>query len=326
MYGIRGEKKEMSYSTSSNEGWPTEVHYPRSLKYIILIVIIAVIAVIGFFTFVVGVGVGEAMLIEDPLTRTVSDVVAVGPAWAVKMPWQRAIIIYYATDTFEQTVSCFSKDQLEMGVQLLIRWSLEQRNVRELFMKYPHLHYKEKAIESITEETIRLITKEYTAVDTIIYRDIVTLRIQEAVFDAIKREPSLANALTSLEFDLKEITYPERYKAAIDAKLVSEQQKMQAEFEKERTIINANATAQKLILEATGEKQSKSIRAEGTKTAIQRIMESAGIEESEELASLYIYLEALKQIAPNVDVLVVSSDEGGVPMIYQLPKKEGPGG
>jgi len=239
------------------------------------------------------------------------------------MPWQRAIKIYYATDVFEDTVTCFSSDQLEMGVQVLIRWTLDTNRVRTLYMNYPNLNYKSKAIESITEETVRLITKNYGAAETIEFRDVVTRKVQEAVFNAIKIEPSLANALTSLEFDLKNIEYPQRYMDAIEAKLQAQQEKMQAEFERDRMIVLANATAQKTILEAEGEAKSKIIRAEAEKQAIQLIIESAGIEGSQDIAKLYIYLETLKQVAPDVGVLIVSGAEEGTPIIYQLPETGG---
>ena len=163
------------------------------------------------------------------------------------------------------------------------------------------------------------MTKNYTALETIQYRDVVTNEIEQAVISAIKLEPSLANALTHLELDLKNIVYPATYTAAIEAKLVAEQQKIQAEFERERILVLANATAQQAIIEAEGQAQARIVVANGTKQAIQLIIESAGITNSTRIAELYIYLETLKQIAPDVDLLIVTTTEEGAPIMYQIP-------
>ena len=262
--------------------------------------------------------VGYAVVLVDPIGKTVSEPI-LGPSWFVKAPWVKAVKIYYATDTFEDVIPCFSRDQLEMRMQVLIRWALDSTKIKGLYINYPTLAYKVKAIESIMEETIRLVTKDYTALETIQYRDVVTYEIQQAVLNAIKLEPSLVDALIHLEFDLKNIEYPATYTAAIEAKLVAEQQKIQAEFEREKILVLANATAQQAIIEAEGEAQARVIVANSTKQAVQLITESAGITNSTRIAELYIYLEALKNIAPDVNILIVTTGEGGVPIIYQIP-------
>ena len=289
-----------------------------SLVGIVMVVLVASILLLSTTVFVV-VGVGYVLLIADPITRTVSDVVAVGPSWYFKLPWQTAVPIYYATDTYEDVIPTFSRDQMEMKIQVLIRWSLDPTQTRELYMNYPTLAYKVKAIESIMEETVRLVTKNYTVIETIEFREMVTHRIQEAVLKAVKEEPSLADALIHLELDLKNIEYPAKYTSAIEDKLVAEQMKIQAEFERDRVIILANGTAQGAIIEAKGQARAKIIVADSIKQAIQMISESAGITNSTRIAELYMYLEALKQIAPEINVLIITTGEGGIPIIYQIP-------
>ena len=297
---------------------PSKIMRGLSLGLIILLISAGLFSVI-FVTTMFGMAeVGDAVVLVDPISRTVSEPI-LGPSWFVKAPWVKAVHIYYATDTFEDVIPCFSRDQLEMRMQVLIRWSLDPTKIRGLFINYPTLAYKAKAIESIMQETIRLVTKNYTALETIQYRDVVTYEIQQAVLNAIKLEPSLVDALIHLEFDLKNIEYPATYTAAIEAKLVAEQQKIQAEFERERILVLANATAQQAIIEAEGQARARVVIANSTKQAVQLIMESAGTTNSTRIAELYIYLEALMRIAPDVNILVVTTGEGGVPIIYQLP-------
>jgi len=275
-------------------------------------------AAIGSFvmlTMFYSANVGEVVLVVDPLSHEVSQPI-VGPLWSFKSPWMYVVKIYYATDTYEDTIPCFTSDQLEMSILIQIRWDLNLDKIHNLYLSYPTLNYK-STIESITEQIMKTITKDYTALETISSRSEVIENIQNAVLEALTEAPSLEGALNSLEFNLRDITYPEGYTEAIEAKLVAEQEKIQAEFEKERLIILANATAQEAIIEAEGEAQAKVIIANGTREALQSIFEAAGVNNSEHLTELYLYLETLKNLNVTSYIIVTGSD--GLPVIYQIP-------
>ncbi len=270
-----------------------------------------------FFAAMFGqIQVGHAVILVDPLTRSISEPI-IGPSYYVKLPWVTAVTIYFATDVYEDTIPCFSSDQLEMRITVLIRWQLDVTKIRDLYQSFPRLDYEETVIDSIAEETIRLITKEYTALDTIKYRDVLAERIQEEVFKKIEESELLKGALGHLEFDLKNIAYPESYTRAIENKLIAEQQKIQAEFERERILILANATAQEAILKAYGEAQAKIIVAEATREAIENIMKSAGVTNSTRIAELYLWVETMKQL--KITTFIVVTGPEGVPIIYQIP-------
>ncbi|UCG36341.1 MAG: prohibitin family protein [Candidatus Bathyarchaeota archaeon] len=287
-----------------------------SLKVIALISILAfflIFFVVFGLVAVVPVGVGHAVVLVDPITGSTSDPI-LGPTYAIKAPWVTAVDIYYATDTFEDTIPSFSSDQLEMQIEVLVRWSLDPGKIKDLYNNYPNLNYKETAIESIMQETIRLITKNYTALETIEFRNVVRDQVEEAVLNELDTEPSLASALTRFELDLKNIGYPAKYTSAIEDKLVAEQQKIQADFEKERILVLANATAQELIIEAGGEAQAKVIEANATKEAIELVLESVGQDGNQtRIAELYLWVQALQRIAPDIEILIVGAD--GVPVL-----------
>jgi len=294
-----------------------EIRYPMlsSLKIglIALLIILIVFAIIFALTMVVGVGVGHAVVLVDPIAKSTSAPI-LGPTYTVKAPWVSAVDVYYATESFEATVPCFSSDQLEMQIQVLLRWSLNSNKITDLYNNYPNLDYKKTTIESVLEETIRLITKNYTALQTIEFRDVVRTEIETTVLEELQTEPSLAAALTRLEFDLKNIGYPEKYTSAIEDKLVAEQQKIQADFEREKILILANATAQELVIKASGEAEAKVIEANATRQAIELVLESVGQSGNEtRIAELYLWVQALQRIAPEVEILIVGTD--GVPVL-----------
>ena len=285
----------------------------KSVALVIGLILVIVFVAIFTTSMLSQVDVGHAVLLIDPLTGTTSDPV-LGPTYVVKAPWVRTIDIYYATDSFEDDIASFSSDQLEMDIKVLLRWSLNPDKLKELYQHYPNLNYKTTAIESILAETMRLVTKGFTALETIEFRDIVRNEISEAVAQEIATETSLANALISLEFDLKNIGYPETYTASIESKLVAQQQKMQADFEKEKILVLANATAQESIITAGGRAEAAVIEANATKEAIELVLSSTGHEGNQtRMAELFLWVQTLQQIAPDIDIMIVGSE--GTPIL-----------
>lgn len=286
----------------------------------IVLIFLLVFSIIAGFAMIISVGVGHAVILVDPLTKSTGDP-TIGPAYVLKAPWVTAVDVYYATDTYEDTIACFSSDQLEMQIQILVRWALNPDKVKDLYNNYPRLNYKQAAIESIMAETIRLVTKNFTALQTIEFRDVVRNQIETAVRQEINSEPSLAGALVSFEFDLRNIGYPSKYTAAIEDKLVAEQQKIQADFERERILILANATAQEVIITASGEAEAKIIEANATKQAIEQVLTSVGQNGNEtRIAELYLWVQTLQKIAPDIDILIVGSE--GTPILIPTNSTE----
>lgn len=284
----------------------------RKTGLVILVIFLIIFSILFVLLMVINVGVGHSVVLVNPLSKSISDPI-LGPTYALKAPWVTAVDIYYATDSYEATVPCFSSDQLEMQIQVLVRWSLDTNKIRELYNNYPNMNYK-AAVESVLEETMRLITKNYTALETIEFRNLVRDQIETTVLNELQTEESLAGALTRLEFDLKNIGYPEKYTSAIEDKLVAEQQKIQAEFERQRILILANATAQETIIKASGEAEAKIIEANATKDAIELVLESVGQSGNEtRIAELYLWVQTLQRIAPDIEILIVGAD--GVPVL-----------
>ena len=295
-----------------DEGFRTSIS-PRVIALISVLAFFILFIVVFGLVMVIQVGVGHAVVLVDPLTGTTSEPV-LGPAFAIKAPWVMAVDVYYATDTFEDTIPSFSSDQLEMQIEVLVRWSLDPGRIRDLYNNYPTLNYKEKAIESILEETIRLITKNYTALETIEFRDVVRDKVESAVLHELDTEPSLGGALLGFELDLKNIGYPDKYTSAIEDKLVAQQQKIQADFEKERILILANASAQEVIIKALGDAEAKVVEANATKVAIELVLESVGQSGNQtRIAELYLWVQALQRIAPHVEILIIGAD--GIPVL-----------
>lgn len=291
-----------------------------SIGWIIVIVFSAIFGASLASASWKSVEVGHALLIIDLRSGNIYTVTGPSAGFLVDgsvaiLGLIRTVDMYYATDVYEDTIPCFSSDQLEMNVTIQMRWALDPNLLIELYRNYPKLDYEATAIDSIMEETIRFVTRNYTAVQTIASRPVIAEQMQSAVQEKLLEEPTLSRALSYIRFDLKNIAYPTGYTQAIEQKLEAEQKQLQAEFERERVLILANATAQQLVIEALGEAQAKIELAKGTQDAIQRLIQAAGTgANASRIAELYIYTEALKVMAQYVQSLILIQG-GSVPLI-----------
>ena len=296
----------------------------KTLLRIIVIIAVA-IAVIGLviFTMIFSVGVGEAGMVVDPLTGSISDPV-LGPTFGIKAPWTSLTTVAYAretlgmwgdgTDEFADypAINCFSKDQLEMQVDIMIRWSVDPNKLKDLYQSYPSLNWEDKAVASLVREHIRYITKQYTAVQTIELRDQIGLEIEQELTNAINEATSLRGAMINIEVDLRNVGLPAKYTSSIEDKLAAQQLKIQAEFEAERKIILANADAQALLIGANATAEQKIIDGQGIREAIDVLVAEHNIADEDymEFLDLYVYLKTLETLAKNEKANFIVGVEG----------------
>jgi len=308
--------------------------FPINPKIVIALVIIVVLIVFSiavfFLTMWVNVPVGNAVLMVDPISGKISDPI-LGPTWATKAPWVRGVQITVAVDTIGMwgdgtdstadfpTVKSFSRDQLEMEIDIMMRWRLNPANVRQLYENLPQKNWKTDVIASIAREQVRIVTKEFSTIETIEQRDFVAQTMRDAVWDKLSTAAPLAGAITDFEFELRNIGYPAKYTSAIEEKLVAEQQKIQAEFERQIVIINATANAEKITIEAAAKANATIIEANATRVAIELVLEAAGVDSSNEtrVAELYLVVQTLQKIAPDIDMLIMAPD--GTPILIPSP-------
>jgi regulator of protease activity HflC (stomatin/prohibitin superfamily) len=206
-----------------------------------------------------------------------------------------------------------------MEIDIMMRWRLDPSKVKDLYENLPQQNWKNDIIASIAREQVRIVTKDFNTIETIEKRDFVAQTIRDAIWSKISSSAQLAGAITDFEFELRNIGYPAKYTSSIEDKLVAEQQKIQAEFERQIVVINATANAEKITIEAAAKANATVIEANGTREAIELVLEAAGVDSSNEtrVAELYLVVETLKQIAPDIDMLIMAPD--GTPILLPSP-------
>jgi regulator of protease activity HflC (stomatin/prohibitin superfamily) len=217
------------------------------------------------------------------------------------------------------TVKSFSKDQLEMEIDIMIRWRLDSGKIKQLYENLPQKNWKVDVIASIAREQVRIVTKDFNTIETIEQRDFVAQTMKDAIVNKLGTSTPLAGAVTDFEFELRNIGYPDKYTSAIEDKLVAEQQKIQADFQRQIIVINATANAERITIEAVARANATVIEATATREAIELVLEAAGVDSSNEtrIAELYLVVQTLKEIAPEIDMLIMAPD--GTPILLPSP-------
>ncbi len=293
---------------------------------VVVLIVLIILAVIIPLTIFRTVAVGYGAVLVDPLSGTLSGPI-IGPAWFFKAPWVSDIHIYYAIDSVGMwtegevqgdypAITPISKDGLRIEVDLLVRWTLNYTKLKDLYQTFPRLDWKERAISSVIREITRDVIGEYTAVQIIENRSIITRALSDEITTSLYAEKSLLNSLENIEVDLRDVGPPAEFLQAIENKLAAQQAKLQAEFERERILILANASAAEKIIAAKGEASSRLIIANGTAESIRIIADRAGMNATE-LTNLYLTLEALKEIATTAETFVVILGKDG--LVYMIP-------
>lgn len=287
----------------------------RLVKVLVALLIVAIIFAIAIPLVIFRtVAVGYGKILVDPISQTISDPI-IGPAWFAKAPWVSDINIYYALDSVGMwkegelqgdfpPITPISKDGLRIEVDVLVRWSLDPTKLKALYQRFPNLDWKNRVVSSIVRETGRDVVGQYTAIEIIENRSVITRVLGEEIVASLYAEESLLESLINVEVDLRDIGPPIEFLQAIEAKLAAEQAKLQAEFEREKILILANASAAEKIIAAQGEASSRLIIANGTAESILIIARDTGMNATE-LTNLYLTLEALKEIAKTTQNFVV---------------------
>ncbi|MCX6649873.1 MAG: SPFH domain-containing protein [Candidatus Bathyarchaeota archaeon] len=291
----------------------TEYRYPK-FPVLVPIAVIALV-VIGVFALLSGasVGVGDVALVVDPLSGTVSNPV-VGPRWFVKLPYQSVVKVPYSTQYLILSDSdpnadfaslmCFSSEGIEVKTDVVVRFGIDVNKAAALYQSYPAMNWELTTINSITSETTKGITKNYTWIEIKDKRVELANQIQAAIVVALSDEPSLKGAIINIEVDLKNVAFPQTLVNELQATVAAQQAVVTAENQRKSALILANATAQTALIQAQGEANAQVARAKGEADAIQQIIAVVG----QDGWQTYYNMQKLKEISPNIGTLIVGMD------------------
>lgn len=167
----------------------------------------------------------------------------------------------------EITTAAYSKDAQTMDVVMTIQWQIDSSKAVEIANKYGNLSTLGNRIQSVSIEKAKSVLSNYSAMSIIETRSSISPEVEAKIKQAIDENyyvDIVAVVLVNIDFS-------DAFEATVENKMIAEQEKLKAEYEKETAIVNAekelevaklNAQAKLAQAEADAEAQIKIAEAE----------------------------------------------------------------
>ena len=135
----------------------------------------------------------------------------------------------------EIKTQAYSKDAQTMDVTMTVQYQIDSVKVIEIANKYGALYMLANRIESIAIEKTKSTLSSYSAMKIIETRSTISPQVESIIKDTVGEEYCVnivAVVLTNIDFS-------SAFEKTVEDKMIAEQEKLKAEYEKETAIINA---------------------------------------------------------------------------------------
>lgn len=129
----------------------------------------------------------------------------------------------------------YSKDGQSMDILINVQYQMDTAKALEIANNYGNLDALSVKIKSVTEGRAKAVLANYSAMEVIENRAKATEEVERAVKEAIDKD-YYATINTVV---LTNIDFTSAFEKTVEDKMIAEQEKLKAEYEKETAIINA---------------------------------------------------------------------------------------
>lgn len=171
----------------------------------------------------------------------------------------------------EVTTQAYSKDAQTMDIQMTVQYQVRADKVIEVANRYGTLSTLENRITSVSIEKTKSTLSQYSAMTIIETRAEISPEVEETVKAAIDENyfvDIVAVVLTNIDFSTK-------FEQTVEDKMIAEQEKLKAQYEKEKAIIEAERElevakleAEAAIAKAAGDAEAVRVRAQAEADAL----------------------------------------------------------
>lgn len=151
--------------------------------------------------------------------------------------------------------SAYSSDGQTMDIELVVQYQIQTENIIEISKNYGGLEMVESRIETISIEKMKSVLSQKSAMTIIETRASVSPDVESSIRNAITQD-FYVNITTVV---LTDISFTDAFEKTVEDKMIAEQEKLKAEYEKEKAIIQAEQALEVAKLDA----QSKIAEAQG---------------------------------------------------------------
>ena len=160
----------------------------------------------------------------------------------------------------EVTTQAYSKDAQTMDIQMTVQYQVRADKVIDVANRYGTLSTLENRITSVSIEKTKSTLSKYSAMEIIETRASISPEVENTVKGAIDENyfvDIVAVVLTNIDFS-------DKFEQTVEDKMIAEQEKLKAEYEKEKAIIEAEKELEVAKLQA----EANIARAEGDAEAV----------------------------------------------------------
>lgn len=140
----------------------------------------------------------------------------------------------------------YSKDAQTMSIAMNVQYKIDESKVIDIANQYGTIDLLANRIESIATEKAKATLSSYSAMNIIETRSTISPLVEETIKSAVNEEycvDIVAVVLTNIDFS-------DAFEKTVEDKMIAEQEKLKAEYEKETAIVNAQKELEVAKLEA----------------------------------------------------------------------------
>lgn len=173
-----------------------------------------------------------------------------------KAPWQSVKKIDNRVQKCSVTLSCFSADLQEVTITYTLNYQIDKNHAQELY-KTVGMSYYDTVVSPTVAEGVKVETALHTAEELVGARAILATNI----------EANLAASLTKYNIvvvsaAIEDMDFTDAFTSAVEAKQVAAQNKLQAEIEQARKVMEQKAAAERAVIDAEAAAEVARIQAQ----------------------------------------------------------------
>jgi regulator of protease activity HflC (stomatin/prohibitin superfamily) len=129
----------------------------------------------------------------------------------------------------------YSKDAQTMSISMNVQYKIDDAKVIDIANQYGTIDLLANRIESIATEKAKATLSSYSAMNIIETRSTISPLVEDTIKNAVNEEycvDIVAVVLTNIDFS-------DAFEKTVEDKMIAEQEKLKAEYEKETAIVNA---------------------------------------------------------------------------------------
>jgi regulator of protease activity HflC (stomatin/prohibitin superfamily) len=233
-----------------------------------------------------------------------------------KAPWNSVVQIDNRVQKTTNELPCFSSDIQEVYTVYTVNYQISKTNAQNLYRDVG-TNYLETVVNPTIQESVKTVVAKYTAEQLIGKREVLAEEIESLL--AINLQKYNIDVVSTA---IENMDFTESFTAAVEAKAVAAQQKLQAQIEQERLTMEAVQAAERAQIEAEAQavvdktkaeaaKEISEIQAEADRIVAQIGSDSAEYQGKKEAAI------ALQRLASINGWTVIHNEESGINELYK---------